>query len=325
MKKKEKPMEAVRRFAAGAVFAAGLAASPVAAAEKMTVLLDWFVNPDHAPLYVALERGYFADAGLDVEMIAPADPSDPPKLVAAGRADLAISYQPELQMQVAADLPLARVGTLVATPLNSLVVLADSGIDEIADLKGKRIGYSVSGFDDALLGSMLEKAGIALTDVTLVNVNFALSPALITGQVDAVIGAYRNFELHQLALEGREGRAFFVEEEGVPPYDELVIVANSGKLDDPRLRHFMDALEKGVQYLVNHPDASWDLFIKGRPELDNEVNRRAWVDTIPRFALRPAALDTNRYVRFAAFLKQRGLVKDLPPVESYAVELPSAL
>jgi putative hydroxymethylpyrimidine transport system substrate-binding protein len=169
---------------------------------------------------------------------------------------------------------------------------------------------------------MLAKHGLTLDDVELVNVNFALSPALLSGQVDAVIGAFRNFELNQLELEGRLGRAFYPEEEGVPTYDELVFIANDDMLDDPRLPRFLDAVEQGVQYLVNHQDDSFELFIKGRPELDDELNRRAFADTLPRFALRPAALDTARYARFAAFLEAQGLIKASPPVESYARELP---
>jgi putative hydroxymethylpyrimidine transport system substrate-binding protein len=199
-----------------------LAASPAAAAERLTVLLDWFVNPDHAPLIVAQEKGYFADAGLEVEMIAPADPNDPPKLVAAGRADIAISYQPQLHIQVNEGLPLVRFGTLVATPLNSLVVLEGAGIESVADLAGKTVGYSVGGFEDALLGAMLAEHGLELADVELVNVQFALTPALLSGQVDGVIGAFRNFELNQLEIEGSAGIAFYPEEEGVPPYDELI-------------------------------------------------------------------------------------------------------
>ncbi len=111
------------------------------AAEKLTLLLDWFVNPDHAPIIVADKRGYFAERGLEVEIIAPADPNDPPKLVAAGQADIAISYQPQLHIQKDQGLPLTRIGTLVATPLNTLMVLDDGPIDEIADLKGGKIGY----------------------------------------------------------------------------------------------------------------------------------------------------------------------------------------
>ena len=298
-----------------------LAAGAASAAEKVTVLLDWFVNPDHGPLYVALERGEFAKRGLEVELIAPADPNDPPKLVAAGRADIAVSYQPQLHLQVAAGLPLTRIGTLVATPLNSVVVLADSPIKSIADLKGRKVGFSVGGFEDALLGAMLAKHGLSLKDVELVNVNFSLSPSLMSGQVDAVIGAFRNFELNQMDIEGRPGRAFYLEEEGIPAYDELVLVAKNDRLGDKKLRAFLDALEAGTQFMINRPDEAWALFIKGRKELDDELNRRAWRDTLPRFALRPAALDEGRYARFAAFLEAQGMIKSPPPVASYAVEL----
>ena len=288
----------------------------------MTVILDWFVNPDHAPLIVAREKGFFEDAGLEVELIAPADPNDPPKLVAAGKADLAVSYQPQLHVQVAEGLPLARIATLVATPLNALVVLADGPVARIADLKGRRVGFSVGGFEDALLAAMLSGAGLGLGDVTLVNVNFSLSPALISGQVDAVIGAYRNFELNQMDLIGKPGRAFYPEEFGVPAYDELIVVANRKSLGDSRLRRFVDALERGVQFLINHPDDSWRLFVGAYKDLDDELNRRAWRDTLPRFALRPAALDSARYRRFARFLKDQKLIEVIPPLGTYAVELP---
>jgi putative hydroxymethylpyrimidine transport system substrate-binding protein len=295
--------------------------SPAPAAEKMTVILDWFVNPDHAPLIVARDKGFFEDAGLDVELIAPANPNDPPKLVAAGKADLAVSYQPQLHMQVARGLPLARIATLVATPLNALVVLADGPVAGIADLKGRKVGFSVGGFEDALLGAMLKGAGLGLGDVTLVNVNFSLSPSLISGQVDAVIGAFRNFELNQMDLVGKPGRAFYPEELGVPAYDELILVANNKSLGDPRLRRFVDALERGVQFLINHPDVSWRLFVAAHKDLDDELNRRAWRDTLPRFALRPAALDAARYRRFARFLKGQKMIGDMPPLGTYAVEL----
>jgi putative hydroxymethylpyrimidine transport system substrate-binding protein len=291
------------------------------AAEKITVLLDWFVNPDHATLIVAQEKGYFKKYGLEVELIAPADPSDPPKLVAAGKADLAISYQPQLHLQVAQGLPLTRVGTLVATPLNSLVVLKDGPIKSLADLKGKKIGYSVSGVEDAMLKAMLEPNGLKLSDIELINVNFSLSPSLLSGQVDAVIGAFRNFELNQMDIEGYPGRAFYPEEEGVPAYDELIVIANNTKLSDPRYRTFMLALEDAVQYLVNHPDDSWELFIKNHKELDDELNKRAWADTLPRFALRPAALDTGRYDRFAKFMMDQGLITEIPPIKDYAIAL----
>ncbi|MEM7022609.1 MAG: ABC transporter substrate-binding protein, partial [Pseudomonadota bacterium] len=132
-----------------------LMASPAFAADKLTLLLDWFINPDHAPIIVADKLGYFADRDLEVEIIAPADPNDPPKLVAAGQADLAISYQPQLHVQHDQGLPLTRIGTLVATPLNALVALKDGPVQSIADLKDRKVGFSVGGFEDALLGAML--------------------------------------------------------------------------------------------------------------------------------------------------------------------------
>lgn len=298
-------------------------AASAQAGDKLTVLLDWFVNPDHAPLYVALEKGFFKERGLEVELIAPSNPNDPPKLVAAGKADIAVSYQHQHQMQVDQGLPLVRIATLIATPLNSLVVLDDGKITSIKDLKGKTIGYSVGGFETALLQVMLEKEGLKLEDVKLVNVNFSLSPSLFTGQCDAVIGAFRNFELNQMAIEKRPGRAFLVEEYGVPSYDELILVANTKDVNDGKLRKFVDGVEEGVQYLINHPEESWKLFTShGRENLDDELNRRAWKDTLPRFALRPGALDKNRYTRFARFLQERKIVTQVPELGNWAVELP---
>lgn len=298
-----------------------LFANVSSAAEKFTVLLDWYVNPDHGPLYVAEELGYFDDAGLDVELIAPANPNDPPKLAAAKKADIAISYQPQLHLLVDQGLPLVRIGTLVATPLNCIVVLADSDITEISDMKNRKIGYSVAGFEDALLASVLEANGLAIDDVTLVNVNFSLSPALMSKQVDAVIGAYRNFEINQMDIHGVPGRAFFIEEEGVPAYDELIIVTHRDNASNPRMRSFIDALERAVQFMINHPDQAWNEFIAHDKQLNDELNRRAWRDTLPRFALRPGALDNNRYQRFAEFLLERKLIGKIPALSEYALEL----
>jgi len=309
-----------------AVVAAGLALAalplPAQAADKLTIILDWFINPDHGPLIVADRMGMFRDAGLEIEMIEPADPNDPPKLVAAGKADLAVTYQPQLHLQVAEGLPLVRVGTLVATPLNALVVLRGGPVKTLADLKGRKVGFSVGGFEDALLAAMLKPEGLSLRDIELVNVNFSLSPALIAGQVDAVIGAYRNFELNQMDIVGHPGRAFYVEEHGVPSYDELIVVANRKDLGKPAIAKFVRVLERAVQQVINHPDESWKVFAGAKDGLDDELNRRAWRDTLPRFALRPAAVDNGRYAAFAEFLKTQGLIRATVPVNTYAVELP---
>lgn len=304
-----------------AVLILALFALPAQAADKMTLILDWFVNPDHGPIIVAQEKGYFADQGLEIEVIAPADPADPPKQVAAGNADLAVSYQPQLHLQIHEDLPLVRVGTLVATPLNCLLVLEDGPIKTIADLKGRKVGFSVAGVEEALLSTILDRAGLTMGDIELINVNWSLSPALMSNQVDAVIGAFRNFELNQMDIEEVPGRCFYLEEEGLPAYDELIYVANPETMDPAKIARFLAATELATQFIINHPEESWEIFKSTSTELDDELNARAWVDTIPRFALRPAAVDAGRYARFEAFLKDAGLIPDLNPVEKIAVDV----
>jgi putative hydroxymethylpyrimidine transport system substrate-binding protein len=297
-----------------------LLSTQVLAADKVELLLDWFINPDHGPLIVAQQKGYFAEQGLEVNLVEPADPSMPPKLVAAGKADMALTYQPQLHVMVGETLPLTRIGTLIATPLNSLVVLDQGPIKTLADLKGKKVGYSVGGYEEALMRAMLKPHGLTLNDIEMVNVNWSLSPSLITGKVDAVIGAYRNFELNQMDIEGHPGRAFYVEEEGVPAYDELVLVINNQDRGDKRFARMMAALEQATQYIVNHPDDAWKAFVSYKPdELNTELNRRAWADTLSRFALRPAALDKARYQRVGAFMQEQGLTKSNPPVADYAI------
>ncbi|WP_170363991.1 ABC transporter substrate-binding protein [Ruegeria arenilitoris] len=298
-----------------------LAAAPAWAQDKMTVLLDWFVNPDHGPIIVAQENGYFAEQGLEVEIVPPADPSAPPRLVAAGQADLAVSYQPQLHLQIHEGLPLKRVGTLVATPLNCLLVLEDGPIKSLADLKGKKIGFSVAGVEEAILTAMLNAHGVSLDDIEMINVNFSLSPSLMTGQVDAVIGAFRNFELNQMDIEGVPGRCFYIEEEGVPPYDELIYVANPETMDKDMIARFLAATEKATQFIVNNPEKSWEIFAATSPELQDELNARAWVDTLPRFALRPAGFDAGRYARFEAFLKDSGMIDSINPVSDITIDV----
>ncbi len=306
------------RFAA--CLAGLLLALPAAAQDKLTLILDWYVNPDHAPIILAQEKGYFAEQGLAIEIIAPADPTEPPKLVAAGQADLAVSYQPQLHLQVHEGLPVVRVGTLVATPLNCLMVHADGPVQSLADLKGRKIGYSVSGVESAMAGAMLASGGLTPADVEMVNVNWSLTPSLLTGQVDAVIGAFRNFELTQMRLAGGDGRCFFPEEEGLPGYDELIFVANRDRLDRARIARFLAAIERGTQYMVNHPDEAFAVFSGTAPDLSDELNTRAWADTLPRFAHSPAALDHGRYARFEAFLHEAGLIDSILPVSALALD-----
>jgi len=214
-----------------------------------------------------------------------------------------------------------RFGTLVETPLNTVTVLADGPIKSLKDLKGKKVGFSVSGFEDAMLKRMLEKDGLTKDDVELINVNFSLSPSLIAGKVDATLGGFRNFELTQMKLEGHEGRSFFPEEHGVPAYDELIFVTHRDLVKDSRLPRFLSAVEQAAIFITNHPQESWQLFIKAYPNLDDALNKQAFFDTLPRFAKRPAALDRTRYARFGAFMQEMQLIKQAPAADDIAVEL----
>lgn len=290
----------------------------VKAQQNITLMLDWFVNPDHAPLILAKQKGLFKEQGLEVSIQEPSDPSLPPKLVAAGQIELAVSYQPQLIQDVVSGLPLMRVSTLIATPLNTLMVLADGDIKSISDLKGKTIGIAIpGGVGEATIGTMLNKAGVSLDEVKTINVGWGLASSLAAKKVDAIYGGYRNFEMHQLAEEGVKGKAFFVEEEGVPPYDELIVVAKKDQLDTEVIRKFNKAIELATQYLVNHPEEAWRLFASYKKDLDIELNRLAWKDTLVRFALRPAAVDIQRYEDYARFLKNTGLIKTIPASSTY--------
>jgi putative hydroxymethylpyrimidine transport system substrate-binding protein len=303
--------------------AALMMSAPASAAgpDKLTVLLDWFVNPDHAPLVIAKEGGYFARHNLDVDLVAPADPSAPPRLVAAGKGDVAITYQSDLMLQVTEGLPLVRFGTLIETPLNCLIVLKDGPIKSLADLKGKKIGYSVASSQSLYLDAILGSVGLTTKDVTLVNVNFDLVTALASGQVDAAIDGYRNVEMIQLAQLGKPGIAFYPEEHGVPAYDELIYETSTKLKNDPRLPRFLAAIEEATIFITNHPDEALAMFLKAHTDLDDELNRQSFALTLPRFAKRPEALDAGRYERFAAFMVKGKLIKSAPPLASYAIEL----
>lgn len=155
----------------------------------------------------------------------------------------------------------------------------------------------------------------------MVNVNWSLSPSLMSGQVDAVIGAYRNFELNQMEIEGVPGTCFYVEEQGLPAYDELIYVANADTMDKDMIARFLAATEKATQYIVNHPDESWELFAGTSAELQDNLNARAWADTVPRFALRPTAMDVGRYAAFETFLNEAGLTTRMTPVSDIAIDV----
>src|SRR4051794_18758248 len=196
----------------------------------VTLQLDWYPNPDHVGLYTAIDRGFFRRAGLAVTPRQPSQVSDPIKLVAAGRADLGISYEPELFFAQQQHAPVVAVAAIVPTALNSIIAPGGHGFSSPADLHGKTIGVDGSDSTHAYVDTVLRSTGVDPADVHQVTVGFNLVPALLSGRVDAVAGAFQNIEGAQLAARGQHPVVFPVDRFGVPSYDELVVVANSDRL-----------------------------------------------------------------------------------------------
>lgn len=304
--------------------AATLAAPAIAraaTAETFTIILDWFINPDHAPLFAAKYCGAFARAGLDVKLIAPTDPDLPPRLLAAGKADACLSYQPQLYLLVDQGLPVRRTGTIIDKPLNTLTALGSSGIKTIADLKGKKIGYSVAGMETVQIATMLKTAGLTLKDVTLVNVNFNLVTSLQSHQVDAVIGTFRTYEDIQLAQAGLHPVIFAPEDYGVPTSEELILLSAVNGLKNPALPRFLAALKEGTAALLADPDKMLAQFLKDNPSLNDRLDIASWHALPPYFAKDPAALDGPRYIAYRDFLAKAGLIKKALPLQDYAVQV----
>lgn len=288
---------------------------------KLTVILDWFPNPDHAPLIVAQQQGYFKEQGLDVQLIGPSDPNDPPKLVAARKADIGITYEPQYIEQIDQGLPLISFGTLIDKPLNCLVALSENGIKDISDLKGKSIGSTTGGLSGVMMDNLLQSAQISTNEVTMVNVRYNLTQALLSHKVDAVTGLNRNFEVPQIEAQGKKVVTFFPEDYGTPNYSELIFITNKFNIHDPRLPKFIAAIKKAVAYLDQHPDTAWDGFAKQYPEANNKVNHDAWFATLPYFAEEPAEFNTDEWQAFAQFMQKNLLIKKAQPISTYTATL----
>ncbi len=297
------------------------AISRAAAPLPFTLILDWFVNPDHAPLFAAKYCGAYAKAGLDVKLVAPTDPDLPPRLVASGKADAALTYQTQLYLLVDQGLPVRRTGTLIDKPLNTLTALKRSGISKLTDLKGRKVGYSVAGVEPVIIGAMLKHVGMSLQDIQLVNVNFELVSALQTNAVDAVIGTYRTYEDIQLAQAGLDPVVFLPEDYGVPASDELLLLSNASGLNNPALPAFLGALKEGVAALRTDPDGMLVKFLKDNPSLNDKLDIASWHAMPPYFAADPAALDVQRYKTYRDFLFENGVIKQKLPLSNYAVTI----
>ncbi len=287
--------------------------------EKLTLVLDYFPNADHAGIYAAKASGAFARAGLDVEIKVPGDPADPLKLVAAGKADLAISYEPELFLARDKGIELVGVGAIAQKPLTSIIALGSAGIERPSDLDGKTVGTAGIPYQSAYLKTILEAAGVDPARVKEVNVGFNLVPSLLSKKVDATLGAFWNYEGVQLAREGKDPSVIRVEQAGVPTYDELVLVARQDDLGErgKLVRRFIQALQQGTEQVRRNPAVGIEPLLAANKDLDEGLQLAAVRATLPVLfpedAKRPFGWqDPEEWRRYGAWLRINKLVENPP-------------
>jgi putative hydroxymethylpyrimidine transport system substrate-binding protein len=292
--------------------------------KRVELMLDYFPNADHAGIYAAQAGGDFEQAGLDVEIRQPPDPAAPIKQVSAGRVDLAISYEPEVLRARDQGLSVVSVAALVQKPLTSIISLPKAKISEPADLEGKTVGTAGIDYQDAYLRAILSEAGVAPASVKVRNVGFGFSAALLTGKIDAALGAFWNYEGQELKLRGKRPRIIRIEEAGVPTYNELVLVANESALerDGDKIRAFIGAVSRGTRDLRRDPDKAIDGLLEANPDLDPELQRASVDVTLPLFFPpegKPFGWqDPAQWDEFSAWMKDNKLLENPPdPAASY--------
>jgi putative hydroxymethylpyrimidine transport system substrate-binding protein len=325
-----------RVVAAGAVLAGALIAGcgekeePVRGGEpdSLELMLDFFVNPDHAGIYMGLQNGHFEGAGLDVTPRVPSDPAAPIKLVASGEADLAVSYEPEVLLARDQGLPVVAVAAIVPEPLTSLISLPDAEIADPSDLGGTTIATAGIPYQDAFIGRILRDARIPADDVKQVSVGLGLEQAVLSGRADAMLGGFKNIEGVSLAERGENPRVVPVDQLGIPTYDELVLVASSEQIEeDPEpIRLFIAALERGTEDAVDDPAAATEAVLEAGDGLDPKLTRAEIAKTLP--LLLPGGkqpygyMDEAEWNEFGGFLADEGFIKARPePGDGFTNEL----
>jgi len=283
-----------------------------------TLVLDWYVNPDHSGIYSALDRGFFKEEGLDVQPEVPSDPAAPIKEVAAGRADLAVSYEPEVLLAQDKGLDVQAVGAVVDRPLTSLISLPRAGIATGADLRGKTVGTAGIPYQSDYLATILQAAGLPTTAAHEVNVGLNLLPTLIGGKVDAILGGFRNIEGVDLQQRRLDPRIVPVDDLGVPTYDELVLVARRTTVQQhgDAIRTFVAGLARGTSYAIAHPQEASNAVLAAGKGLD-PMQTRAEVDaTLPLLAGAKGHpygfMDPAQWHDYAQWMAEHGLISSAP-------------
>jgi putative hydroxymethylpyrimidine transport system substrate-binding protein len=254
-----------------------------ASTKPFKVMLDWFPNADHAPLYSAIAHGDFRAVGLNVEPITPSETAEPLKLLAAGKVEMAISYEPQLLLARDEGLKLVSVGALVQRPLTSIIALPEAHVSDIASLAGKTVGTAGIPYQAAELKTVLQSTGVSSAKVKEVNVGFDLVPAMLSGKVAATLGGYWNYEAIQLRLMHKHPLVIPVDQAGVPSYDELVLVVREDEAHTrgQDLRAFLQALTRGEHEVRADPEAAAALILKANPTLEQKLQLDSIEQTLP--------------------------------------------
>ncbi len=271
----------------------GLALTPV------TLALDWYINPDHAPILAAETQGYFAQNGLDVRLLEPTQTSEVRSLVASHQADFGIDYEPETLLALSQGLPIEMVGNLVPVPLACIATFPGTKITSI--------GYSGDSMEALFLQVELKHLGLDPKTVQLVPIHMDLTQALLSHSVSAVSGMMRNVEPVMLRLRGIPTQLYYPEQNGIPPYSELVLITHTG--EDPEITAaFLKAVGEGAHYVKTHPQASWAAAVSAYPNelassaLITKENEQIWEASLPYFTEYPQRLDEKQIKAFQAFL-----------------------
>jgi len=259
--------------------------SSSAAKQPFTLLLDWFPNADHVGIYQALAKGYFAQAGLDVHVQVPANVADPLDLVAAGKVDAAVSYEPELLLARNRNLPLVSVAALVQQPLTSIISIGKHPVRTARQLRGKTVGYAGISYQQAYLQTILSHAGVPAHSVKEINVGANLVPALVSGRVNAILGGYWNYEAVQLAQRHLHPTVIRMNKVGVPSYDELVLVTRARLLEQHPdvMRRFVQALARGYESVRSDPAGAVANLVRMNPGMDHKLQLASVKATLPAF------------------------------------------
>jgi NitT/TauT family transport system substrate-binding protein len=279
--------------------------------ETTRLVLDWLPNPNHVPIYVGLNKGFFKDEGIDLEIKKIQDPADPIPLVSTGQADLAITYSSYVMRAQKKGASLLPIAILIEEPLNALIYRKDRGVKRIQDLSGKKIGYSSDGSEARLLKTLLELNGIE--SASLRNLQFDLVGSLAMGRVDGIYGGYWTIECEQLAFLGIETGYFTMSDLGVPSCYELVIIASKGtKSADPSfVKAFQKALQRSIDYSRENPAEALNLYFAANPDKSSatrEWESRTWEKTVSVFP-RSQQFNWDLWNHFQSWLAEYDLLE----------------